>query len=64
MPTYLANMYYADLYPGPIERWRASCLKAAYKVANDVDGYKGMVFCRWTADAIGLAIKIDWEKFV
>lgn len=61
--TYLANMYYADLYPDPLKD-EASCLKAAYKVANDVDGYKGMVFCRWTADAIGLAIKIDWEKFV
>lgn len=61
--TYLANMYYADLYPDPLKD-EASCLKAAYKVVNDVDGYKGMVFCRWTADAIGLAIKIDWEKFV
>ena len=61
--TYLANMYYADLYPDPLKD-EASCLKAAYKVATDIDGYKGMVFCRWTADAIGLAIKIDWEKFV
>lgn len=24
----------------------------------------GMIFCRWTADAIGKAIKLDWEKFV
>lgn len=23
-----------------------------------------MIFCRWTADAIGKAIKLDWEKFV
>ena len=61
--AYLANMYYADLYPDPLKD-EASCLKAAYKVATDPDGYKGMVFCRWTADAIGLAIKIDWEKFV
>lgn len=28
------------------------------------DGYEGMIFCRWTADAIGKAIKLDWEKFV
>lgn len=42
----------------------ASCLRAAYKVANDPDGYEGMIFCRWTADAIGKAIKLDWEKFV
>ncbi len=61
--TYLANMYYAGLYPDPLKD-EASCLKAAYKVVTDIDGYKGMVFCRWTADAIGLAIKIDWEKFV
>ena len=27
-------------------------------------GYDGMIFCRWTADAIGKAIKLDWEKFV
>lgn len=61
--TYLANMYYADLYPDPLKD-EASCLRAAYKVANDPDGYDGMIFCRWTADAIGKAIKLDWEKFV
>ena len=61
--TYLANMYYADLYPDPLKD-EASCLRAAYKVANDPDGYEGLVFCRWTADTIGKAIKIDWEKFV
>ena len=58
-----ANMYYADLYPDPLKD-EASCLRAAYKVANDPDGYDGMIFCRWTADAIGKAIKLDWEKFV
>ena len=42
----------------------ASCLRAAYKVANDPDGYEGMIFCRWTADAIGKAISINWEKFM
>lgn len=36
----------------------------AHKVANDPDGYDGMIFCRWTADAIGKVIKLDWEKFV
>ncbi len=61
--TYLANMYYADLYPDPFKD-EASCLRAAYRIAVDPDGYKGMVFCRWTADAIGKAISIDWEKFV
>lgn len=61
--TYLANVYYADLYPDPLKD-EVSCLKAAYKIAHDPDGYEGMIFCRWTADAIGKAIKIDWEKFV
>lgn len=61
--TYLANMYYADLYPDPLKD-EASCIKAAYRVANDPDGYEGMIFCRWTADAIGKAISINWEKFV
>lgn len=32
--------------------------------ANDPDGYEGMIFCRWTADAIGKAISINWEKFI
>lgn len=61
--TYLANMYYADLYPDPFKD-EASCLRAAYRIAVDPDGYKGMIFCRWTADAIGLALNIDWKKFV
>ena len=60
--TYLANMYYSDFYPGPLKD-EASCLRAAYKIAHDPDGYEGMIFCRWTADVIGKAIKIDWEKF-
>ena len=61
--AYLANMYYADLYPDPLKD-EASCLRAAYKVANDPDGYEGMIFCRWTADVIGKTISINWEKFV
>lgn len=61
--AYLANMYYADLYPEVLKD-EASCLKAAIKIANDKDGYRGMVFCRWTADAIGKAIKLEWEDFV
>ena len=60
--TYLANMYYADFYPDTLKD-EASCLKSAYKIATDPDGYKGMVFCRWTADAIGMDVEIDWKKF-
>ena len=36
----------------------ANCIKSA------IQGYDGMIFCRWTADAIGKAISINWEKFV
>lgn len=61
--TYLANMYYADLYPDPLKE-EASCLRAAHRIANDPDGYEGMIFCRWTSDVIGKAVKLDWEKFV
>lgn len=61
--AYLANMYYADLYPDPLKD-EMSCLKAAYKVANDPDGYEGMIFCRWTADAIGKNISIDWKIYI
>lgn len=61
--TYVANMAYADFYPDPLKD-EAACLRYAHKVANDPDGYDGMIFCRWTADAIGKAIKLDWEKFV
>lgn len=61
--TYAANMAYADFYPDPLKD-EAACLRYAHKVANDPDGYDGMIFCRWTADAIGKAIKLDWEKFV
>lgn len=61
--TYAANMAYADLYPDPLKD-ETACLRYAYKIANDPDGYEGMIFCRWTADAIGKAISINWEKFV
>lgn len=61
--TYAANMYYADFYPDPLKD-EASCLKAAYRIANDIDGYEGMIFCRWTADLIGKAISINWENFI
>lgn len=61
--TYAANMAYADFYPDLL-RDEASCIKYALKVAADVDGYEGMIFCRWTADVIGKATSIDFEKFV
>lgn len=60
--TYLANMYYADFYPDPLKD-EVSCLKAAHKIANDPDGYEGMVFNRWMADVMSKSLEIDWEDF-
>lgn len=61
--TFLANMYYADFYPDPLAV-ELACLRAAYRVAADPDGYRGITFCRWTADAIGKSIEIDWEEMM
>lgn len=30
--------------------------------ANDPDGYDGMIFCRWTADAIGKSNQVGLGK--
>lgn len=61
--TYLANMYYADLFPECLKD-EVACLKAAYALANDPDGYDGMVFRRWTADVLGKEMNVDWSKFI
>ena len=61
--TYLANMYYSDLYDDPLKD-ETSCLKSAYRIATDKDGYDGMIFLRWCSDAIGKGLQIDWDKFI
>lgn len=61
--TYQANMGYADLFPDVLKD-EPSCLKYAHKIAHDPDGYKGMIFCRWTSDVIGKGVHIEWAKFV
>lgn len=58
--TYLANMAYADFYPKVLQTENA-CIQYALAVTKDVDGYEGLPFCRWTADAIGKRVSIDWE---
>ena len=47
--TYTANMAYADFYPDILHD-EVECIKYAVAVANDVDGYEGIQFCRWLAD--------------
>lgn len=61
--TYLANMAYADFYP-ELCKTDKDCLKYAYLVATDVDGYEGMAFYRWISDVIGNKLVIDWDKFI
>lgn len=61
--TYLANMVYADLVPEVLGD-DISCLRAAYALANDPDGYEGMTFRRWTADVAGKQVKIEWAKYI
>lgn len=61
--TYLANMAYADFFPNVLETEQA-CIKYAIAVAQDVDGYEGIAFCRWMADVKNKDIEIDWEHYV
>lgn len=61
--TYLANMYYSDFYPMPFKEPK-DCFLAAYNIANDPDGYPGMIFLRWTADLMSKSYHIDWEEFI
>lgn len=61
--AYLANMYYADLFPDVIAT-ETGCIKAAMAIANDPDGYEGEAFCRWRADMQNKGVKVEWEKYV
>lgn len=61
--AYLANMFYADLYPKALES-EAACLKAAVASANDPDGYEGQTFCRWKTDLKHKGENIDFTEFI
>lgn len=60
--TYTANMAYADFYPNILDS-TDKCIEYALAVANDIDGYEGIEFCRWLADLMGKNVKIDWNNF-
>lgn len=61
--TYLANMAYADFYPDILDS-ELQCIKYAYAVIHDVDGYEGIAFCRWIADIIGKHITdTQWNNY-
>lgn len=40
------------------------CVTYAKLVASDPDGYEGMEFMRWTSDAIGKSLTLNWEDFI
>lgn len=61
--TYLANMAYADFFPNVLET-EQMCIKYAIAVSQDIDGYDGIAFCRWKADAKRKGLSIDWEHYV
>lgn len=60
---YTANMAYADFYPTLLDT-KDKCIQYALAVANDVDGYEGIEFCRWLADLMGKNVNIEWNNFI
>lgn len=61
--AYAANMYYSDFYPQVITSDTA-CIQAAIVMANDPDGYEGIIFSRWVADTMVKYKSFDWTKFI
>lgn len=61
--AYTANMAYADFYPAVLDTVD-KCITYAKLVASDPDGYEGMEFMRWTSDAIGKSLTLNWEDFI
>lgn len=61
--TYTANMCYADFFPSLIDT-EDKCIQYAMNVANDIDGYEGIQFCRWLSDVNHKNITITWEKYI
>ena len=56
-------MAYADFYPTLLHTVD-ECIEYALAVANDVDGYEGIEFCRWLADLMGKHVRINWNEFI
>lgn len=61
--AYTANMAYADFYPAVLDTVD-KCVTYAKLVASDPDGYEGMEFMRWTSDATGKSLTLNWEDFI
>lgn len=61
--TYAANMAYADFYPYSVKD-EAACIRYAYDLIYDPDGYEGQVFYRWLTDMKHKGVDIDWKLFL
>lgn len=60
---YLANMVKADLWGSSIED-DEHLAKYVEDVICDVDGYDGIVFCRYLADCSAKGIVIHWDMMI
>lgn len=50
-------MAYTDFYPHLLDT-TDKCIEYALAVADDVDGYEGIEFCRWLADIMGKTFRL------
>lgn len=60
---YLANMVKADLWGSSIED-DEHLAKYVEDVICDIDGYDGIVFCRYLADCSAKGIVIHWDMMI
>jgi response regulator of citrate/malate metabolism len=60
---YLANMVKADLWGSSIED-EEHLAKYVEDVICDIDGYDGIVFCRYLADCSAKGIVIHWDMMI
>ena len=58
--TYLANMYYSDF--AQLLKSETDAVRMALAAMNDVDGYEGMAFNRYTADIMEKGVCVPWNE--
>ena len=57
--AYSMNMAYADFVPIVLNS-ETDCAKYSAAIMNDEDGYEGIQFSRWLADAINKNLDVPW----
>ena len=60
--TYLANMYYSDF--AQLLKSETDAVRMAHAAINDVDGYEGMAFNRYTADIMEKGVCVPWNEVI